>query len=85
MQCRCEWILHLKTMLGLHSFDELTVFIVCTLTQGRLNEQLRIVSEENVSLQKQLKLERLCLQSMMRSSPVTQIKGGCKCLWDTYG
>lgn len=72
-------------MLSLHSFDELTVFIVFTLTQGRLNEQLRIVSEENVSLQKQLKLERLCLQSMMRSLPVTQIKGGCKCLWDTYG
>eukprot|EP00064_Thunnus_orientalis_P008123 superscaffoldBa00000949_g8146 len=42
---------------------------------GKLNEQLRIVLEENVALQKQLiKLERQCLKSMMKSSPVTQIK-----------
>uniref|UniRef100_A0A672Z5A2 Centrosomal protein of 72 kDa n=1 Tax=Sphaeramia orbicularis TaxID=375764 RepID=A0A672Z5A2_9TELE len=43
---------------------------------GKLNEQLRIVLEENVSLQKQLiKLERQYLKSMMKSSPITQIKG----------
>lgn len=49
---------------------------VCNPTQGKLNEQLRIVLEENVALQKQLiKLERQCLKSMMKSSPVTQIKG----------
>ncbi|XP_060937434.1 centrosomal protein of 72 kDa isoform X2 [Limanda limanda] len=42
---------------------------------GKLNEQLRIVLEENVALQKQLiKLERQYLKSMMKSSPVTQIK-----------
>uniref|UniRef100_A0A3B5N099 Centrosomal protein 72 n=1 Tax=Xiphophorus couchianus TaxID=32473 RepID=A0A3B5N099_9TELE len=51
---------------------ELTVLI-----QGKLNEQLRIVLEENVALQKQLiKLERQYLKSMMKSSPVTQIRGG---------
>lgn len=44
-------------------------------TVGRLNEQLRIVLEENVSLQKQLiKLEKLYLKSMMKYSPLTQIK-----------
>ncbi|XP_026225713.1 centrosomal protein of 72 kDa isoform X2 [Anabas testudineus] len=42
---------------------------------GKLNEQLRIVLEENVVLQKQLiKLERQYLKSMMKSSPITQIK-----------
>ncbi|XP_039974495.1 centrosomal protein of 72 kDa isoform X2 [Xiphias gladius] len=42
---------------------------------GKLNEQLRIVLEENVTLQKQLiKLERQYLKSMMKSSPITQIK-----------
>ncbi|XP_045900023.1 centrosomal protein of 72 kDa isoform X2 [Micropterus dolomieu] len=42
---------------------------------GKLNEQLRIVLEENVALQKQLiKLERQYLKSMMKSSPITQIK-----------
>ncbi|KAM6995316.1 centrosomal protein of 72 kDa [Tautogolabrus adspersus] len=42
---------------------------------GKLNEQLRIVLEENVALQKQLiKLERQYLKSMMKSSPMTQIK-----------
>ncbi|XP_014850480.1 PREDICTED: centrosomal protein of 72 kDa [Poecilia mexicana] len=42
---------------------------------GKLNEQLRIVLEENVALQKQLiKLERQYLKSMMKSSPVTQIR-----------
>ncbi|XP_062255083.1 centrosomal protein of 72 kDa isoform X3 [Platichthys flesus] len=42
---------------------------------GKQNEQLRIVLEENVALQKQLiKLERQYLKSMMKSSPVTQIK-----------
>nr|XP_040021156.1 centrosomal protein of 72 kDa isoform X4 [Gasterosteus aculeatus aculeatus] len=42
---------------------------------GKLNEQLKIVLEENVALQKQLiKLERQYLKSMMRSSPITQIK-----------
>ncbi|GAA6227097.1 centrosomal protein of 72 kDa isoform X2 [Lates japonicus] len=42
---------------------------------GKLNEQLRIVLEENVALQKQLiKLERQYLRSMMKSSPITQIK-----------
>nr|XP_046254633.1 centrosomal protein of 72 kDa isoform X3 [Scatophagus argus] len=41
----------------------------------KLNEQLRIVLEENVALQKQLiKLERQYLKSMMKSSPITQIK-----------
>ncbi|KAM4600686.1 centrosomal protein of 72 kDa [Polymixia lowei] len=41
----------------------------------KLNEQLRIVLEENVALQKQLiKLEQQYLRSMMKSSPVTQIK-----------
>uniref|UniRef100_A0A3Q0SGX9 Centrosomal protein of 72 kDa n=1 Tax=Amphilophus citrinellus TaxID=61819 RepID=A0A3Q0SGX9_AMPCI len=44
---------------------------------GKLNEQLRIVLEENVALQKQLiKLERQYLKSMMKSSPITQIRGG---------
>ncbi|XP_044063323.1 centrosomal protein of 72 kDa isoform X2 [Siniperca chuatsi] len=42
---------------------------------GKLNEQLRIVLEENVALQKQLiKLERQYLKSVMKSSPITQIK-----------
>ncbi|TMS11049.1 Centrosomal protein of 72 kDa [Larimichthys crocea] len=42
---------------------------------GKLNEQLRIVLEENVALQKQLiKLERQYLKSMMKSSPISQIK-----------
>ncbi|XP_028436264.1 centrosomal protein of 72 kDa isoform X3 [Perca flavescens] len=42
---------------------------------GKLNEQLRIVLEENVALQKQLiKLERQYLKTMMKSSPITQIK-----------
>lgn len=68
----------------LHSSDELAVIVVFILTQGRLNEQLRIVLEENVSLQKQLiKLERQYLKSMMKSSPITQIKGGCKRLRET--
>uniref|UniRef100_A0A3P9KX92 Centrosomal protein 72 n=1 Tax=Oryzias latipes TaxID=8090 RepID=A0A3P9KX92_ORYLA len=44
-------------------------------TEGKLNEQLRIVLEENVTLQKQLiKLERQYLKSMIRSSPMTQIR-----------
>ncbi|XP_071771998.1 centrosomal protein of 72 kDa [Centroberyx gerrardi] len=44
-------------------------------TVGKLNEQLRIVLEENVALQKQLiKLEQQYLKSMMKSSPITQIK-----------
>nr|XP_020468471.1 centrosomal protein of 72 kDa isoform X1 [Monopterus albus] len=42
---------------------------------GKLKEQLRIVLEENVTLQKQLmKLERQYLKSVMKSSPITQIK-----------
>ncbi|XP_026149372.1 centrosomal protein of 72 kDa isoform X3 [Mastacembelus armatus] len=42
---------------------------------GKLNEQLRIVLEENVALQKQLiRLERQYLKSMMKSSPNSQIK-----------
>lgn len=42
---------------------------------GKLNEQLRTVLEENVSLQKQLiKLERQYLKSVVKSSPLTQIK-----------
>nr|XP_033958273.1 centrosomal protein of 72 kDa [Pseudochaenichthys georgianus] len=42
---------------------------------AKLNEQLRIVLEENVGLQKQLiKLERQYLKSMMKSSPISQIK-----------
>ncbi|AWO96694.1 putative centrosomal protein of 72 kDa-like isoform 2 [Scophthalmus maximus] len=42
---------------------------------GKLNQQVRIVLEENVALQKQLiKLERQYLKSMMKSSPITQIK-----------
>ncbi|XP_029359707.1 centrosomal protein of 72 kDa isoform X2 [Echeneis naucrates] len=42
---------------------------------GKLNEQLRIVLEENVALQKQLiKLEQQYLKSMTKSSPITQIK-----------
>ncbi|XP_029958390.1 centrosomal protein of 72 kDa [Salarias fasciatus] len=42
---------------------------------GRLNEQLRVVLEENVDLQKQLiKLERQYLRSMMKSSPISQIR-----------
>ncbi|XP_032375180.1 centrosomal protein of 72 kDa isoform X1 [Etheostoma spectabile] len=42
---------------------------------GKLNEQLRIVLEENVALQKQLiKLERQYLKTMLKSSPITQIK-----------
>ncbi|CAJ1062114.1 centrosomal protein of 72 kDa [Xyrichtys novacula] len=42
---------------------------------GKLNEQLRIVLEDNVALQKQLiKLERQYLKSMMKSSPMTQIR-----------
>uniref|UniRef100_A0A8C6SXV2 Centrosomal protein of 72 kDa n=1 Tax=Neogobius melanostomus TaxID=47308 RepID=A0A8C6SXV2_9GOBI len=44
-------------------------------TVGKLNEQLRIVLEENVSLQKQLiKVEKQYLKSMIRSSPRTQIQ-----------
>lgn len=63
---------------GLDSFDELTVIISFSQTQAKLNEQLRIVLEENVGLQKQLiKLERQYLKSMMKSSPISQIKGGC--------
>lgn len=51
-----------------------------TRAQGKLNEQLRIVLEENVALQKQLiKLERQYLKSMMKSSPISQIRGGCEC------
>lgn len=42
---------------------------------GTLNEQLRIVLEENVALQKQLiKLERQYLKSLMKSSPISQIR-----------
>ncbi|KAG7242090.1 hypothetical protein INR49_024136 [Caranx melampygus] len=42
---------------------------------GKLNMQLRTVLEENVALQKQLiKLERQYLKSMMKSSPISQIK-----------
>ncbi|CAN9514284.1 unnamed protein product [Ophioblennius macclurei] len=42
---------------------------------GKLNEQLRVVLEENVALQKQLiKLERQYLKSMMKSSPISQIR-----------
>ncbi|XP_004541500.2 centrosomal protein of 72 kDa isoform X4 [Maylandia zebra] len=42
---------------------------------GKLNEQLRVVLEENVALQKQLiKLERHYLKSMMKSSHVSQIR-----------
>lgn len=60
------------------------MLIVFSSMQGKLNEQLRIVLEENVALQKQLiKLERQYLKSMMKSSPITQIKGGCKCQWET--
>lgn len=48
------------------------------LIKGKLNEQLRIVLEENIVLQKRLiKLERQYLKSMMKSSPITQIKGVC--------
>ncbi|XP_029928000.1 centrosomal protein of 72 kDa isoform X2 [Myripristis murdjan] len=44
-------------------------------TVGKLNEQLRIVLEENVTLQKQLiKLEQQYLKSMMKTSPMAQIK-----------
>lgn len=54
-----------------------------TLTQGKLNEQLRVVLEENVALQKQLiKLEHQYLKSMMKSSHVSQIRGGCTCHCD---
>uniref|UniRef100_A0A3B4ADU5 Centrosomal protein of 72 kDa n=1 Tax=Periophthalmus magnuspinnatus TaxID=409849 RepID=A0A3B4ADU5_9GOBI len=43
---------------------------------GKLNEQLRIVLEENVSLQRQLiKLEKQYLKSMIKTSPRTQIQG----------
>ncbi|XP_039887035.1 centrosomal protein of 72 kDa isoform X4 [Simochromis diagramma] len=50
---------------------------------GKLNEQLRVVLEENVALQKQLiKLERQYLKSMMKSSHVSQIRGGCTCHCD---
>lgn len=42
---------------------------------SKLNEHLRIVLEENVSLQKQLiKLEKQYLKSMMKSSPRSQIQ-----------
>ncbi|KAK0134565.1 Centrosomal protein [Merluccius polli] len=42
---------------------------------GKLNEQLRVVLEENVGLQKQLiKLEQQYLKSLMKVSPITQIK-----------
>lgn len=55
---------------------QLSTLCVCNPTQGKLNEQLRIVLGENVALQKQLiKLERHYLKSMMKSSPITQIKG----------
>ena len=69
----------------LPSFEKHTVFIVFTSSQGKQNEQLRIVLEENVALQKQLiKLERQYLKSMMKSSPMTQIKGGCKSQWEIH-
>ncbi|XP_072317423.1 centrosomal protein of 72 kDa isoform X2 [Eucyclogobius newberryi] len=42
---------------------------------GKLNEKLRIVLEENVSLQRQLiKLEKQYLKSMIKSSPRSQIQ-----------
>ncbi|KAJ3598617.1 hypothetical protein NHX12_002122 [Muraenolepis orangiensis] len=42
---------------------------------GQLNEQLRVVLEENVGLQKQLiKLEQQYLKSLMKVSPIAQIK-----------
>ncbi|KAM9852124.1 centrosomal protein of 72 kDa [Aulostomus maculatus] len=42
---------------------------------GKLNEQMRVVLEENLDLQKQLiKIERQYLKSMMKSSPNTQFK-----------
>ncbi|CAL1611260.1 unnamed protein product [Knipowitschia caucasica] len=44
-------------------------------TVGKLNEQLRMVLEENVSLQRQLiKLEKQYLKSMIRSSPRAQFQ-----------
>ncbi|KAK7886404.1 hypothetical protein WMY93_026025 [Mugilogobius chulae] len=44
-------------------------------TIGKLNEQLRIVLEENVSLQRQLiKLEKQYLKSMIKGSPRSQIQ-----------
>lgn len=67
------------------AFGEQSVFIVFTQTQGKLNEQLRIVLKENAALQKQLiKLERQYLKSMMKHSPITQIKGGRKCQLETH-
>ncbi|KAG7276039.1 hypothetical protein CRUP_004436 [Coryphaenoides rupestris] len=42
---------------------------------GNLQEQLRVVLEENVGLQKQLiKLEQQYLKSLMKVSPIAQIK-----------
>ncbi|CAL8247124.1 unnamed protein product [Lota lota] len=44
-------------------------------TAGKLNQQLRVVLEENVGLQKQLiKLEQQYLKSLMKVSPIDQIK-----------
>ncbi|KAJ0066064.1 hypothetical protein NL108_001295, partial [Boleophthalmus pectinirostris] len=44
-------------------------------TVGKLNEQLRIVLEENVSLQRQLiKFEKQYLKSMIKTSPHAQIQ-----------
>lgn len=66
-------------------FDKDTVFIVLFSLKGKLNEQLRIVLEENIVLQKRLiKLERQYLKSMMKSSPITRIKGVCKCQRETH-
>lgn len=60
------------------------IYCLHSVAQGKLNEQLKIVLEENVALQKQLiKLERQYLKSMMKSSPLAQIKGGYKSLWKT--
>lgn len=45
-------------------------------TQGKFSEQLRVVLVENVGLQKQLiKLEQQYLKSLMKVSPIAQIKG----------
>jgi len=60
-----------------------SLYLLSFLTQGKDNEKLRIVLEENVALQKRLiKLEGHYLKSRMKSSPITQIKGECECQWE---
>lgn len=65
-QHSCEWILHQRKI---WSFTQFLWTVTLILTLGRLNEQLRIILQENVSLKKQLiRLEQQCLESVKGGS-----------------